>query len=523
MKSNNSKEIPGHIYKGQFCDRSPDIRPAGVIYAKPDDSVKKTLEWYTIEEHLEALKHDAGIYHETSECPPKPLKRNVRTRGLCTQISELLQPGDINTFEHLKTELKETAYASYWNKPLGRARDKVTDLPIGIDILKTTFGIKGTRDSIYDAIPRKTKEEIEEDSKVGHENYIKSHNGYWAEEQINRNYTGAFKKNNVFGKATHCDPNGKVTKKCLKWFNNQNLTVANIRQIEWERRNKPRIGKVLEPNNNASRVPPDYVFGVTSVADAYDVRSSINECSSFSLENEFKFCLKHINKVRTLLQKRFPKFNFRDLYDSMRYYDQKDKTGWLPKDIVYHVCNEYNVSFDRCKIENLLKYFKILQDDKYNIEKFVNILNKSVEFPYLSVMPAIPPEQQHYQTTTQASYRIDNTCDELNLPAAGIRTIRHEHVTPTIIEGGCKAYFEHLGAESTTRSAINPSIQTIYDVTHRDYLKYRPKEQIKNIFKSFLEMSDAHFDFLWAEAEKLDNGQVNVQMIRDLLKKYAKI
>lgn len=36
-------------------------------------------------------------------------------------------------------------------------------------------------------------------------------------------------------------------------------------------------------------------------------------------------------------------------------------------------------------------------------------------------------------------------------------------------------------------------------------------------------MSDAHFDFLWGEAEKLDNGQVNVQMIRDILKKYAKI
>lgn len=55
------------------------------------------------------------------------------------------------------------------------------------------------------------------------------------------------------------------------------------------------------------------------------------------------------------------------------------------------MCNEYNVLFDRCKIENLLKYFKILQDDKYNIEKFVNILNKSVEFPYLPVMPGIEP------------------------------------------------------------------------------------------------------------------------------------
>lgn len=57
------------------------------------------------------------------------------------QSREILRPSDKTRFQTLINDLKETSYASYWDKNLGKPKDPTAGLPAGMDILDVTFGI----------------------------------------------------------------------------------------------------------------------------------------------------------------------------------------------------------------------------------------------------------------------------------------------------------------------------------------------------------------------------------------------
>lgn len=52
----------------------------------------------------------------------------------------MLSPPKKRVFQHLREELGETAYKSYWTTELGKAPDQVPNLPVGMNPETTVFG-----------------------------------------------------------------------------------------------------------------------------------------------------------------------------------------------------------------------------------------------------------------------------------------------------------------------------------------------------------------------------------------------
>lgn len=52
----------------------------------------------------------------------------------------LLNPPVPTNYQFFLQDLKETPYASYWNKELGKVRDQVPGLPAGTCPIEVTFG-----------------------------------------------------------------------------------------------------------------------------------------------------------------------------------------------------------------------------------------------------------------------------------------------------------------------------------------------------------------------------------------------
>lgn len=55
---------------------------------------------------------------------------------------------DKTRFQTLINDLKETSYASYWNKNLGKSRDPTAGLPAGMDPIAVTFGKPSEKGSL---------------------------------------------------------------------------------------------------------------------------------------------------------------------------------------------------------------------------------------------------------------------------------------------------------------------------------------------------------------------------------------
>lgn len=59
-------------------------------------------------------------------------------------MKECLQAQQETPFQTLVSELRNTVMNSYWNKEVGKTRYQVPNLPVGMNPLETSFGIKTT-------------------------------------------------------------------------------------------------------------------------------------------------------------------------------------------------------------------------------------------------------------------------------------------------------------------------------------------------------------------------------------------
>ncbi|KAM6087609.1 LOW QUALITY PROTEIN: EF-hand domain-containing family member B [Chlamydotis macqueenii] len=100
-----------------------------------------------------------------------------------------------------------------------------------LDIINTTFGTEVIHDvSAGELInPSKTFEEVDKESREGHDLYIVSHNDYYVGEAINRKYDSPnFSKSFVYGIETPHFKYGQNVSKCLNWLCNLNVQVETV-------------------------------------------------------------------------------------------------------------------------------------------------------------------------------------------------------------------------------------------------------------------------------------------------------
>ncbi|XP_022904917.2 EF-hand domain-containing family member B [Onthophagus taurus] len=508
--------------KGRFKDRSPIICAAGKTW-ESNGSVKESFEEYTTEEHVDAIKHE--LKTPEKPCFPYVPRRatNYRNAGIFCESRDMFCTTITRRYETLIGDLRETTYRSLWDKTVGRVRDPTGYLPNCMDPLKTTFGRPSVKDcSAKDLVnPDKGFFEVLLDSQEGHELYRKSHNDYNLNEQINRGYIRpAYNPNKRYGMRTHADPKGTGAKCCVTWFIQDQIGVARDIQADVNEKFKSKLGKGLAPNHNIDRVPKGFRFGKRSERPLYSVPELLRdkEVVLSDFRRQLLKWLEKINKLRNNLQKQKGNINLDELRRRFLYFD-KEKTGWLPVDILYKICLCQHITFDQESVYNLLKYFGIMQEDNVDYNAFVKLIDVNVEFPRLRKIDDIPQRNIRFVSTYMGSgcdyLEIDNSVK----PPAGVATIRMDLDHPTVPPGQSKADLDNLGDETIAETVINPNIYTNYGLNHRDFFLPRQPEYLKDLFEKVgYQFPDDTFEKLWNYGVNLDRtGLVCIDTFDKLL------
>ncbi|KAI5636094.1 EF-hand domain-containing family member B [Phthorimaea operculella] len=484
---------------GKGVDRCKRICAAAVPTAQAGFDIKSSLQHYLLQDEVDALLSDAII---PPPPPPKklpplrhPMKPDQRHSGLSSELATLVTPPRITNFQALVNDLKNTSYKSYWKKPLGKVPDPVPMFPKGYDIENTTYGRKNPNEgSLYDLImPKIPLPDATPKSKQ-------------PGVQTDRNYCRpAFNPNVTYGYRTNIDKRGKYVKcdltdpKVLEGTSNYSAigTIQARRQELYQ----PSIGNVLAPNMNINSVPEGFSFGTVTETDPEYLPECLSSCEINPKLHLYRKCLSHLNNLRRVTSTRYLPSFFQKLYMLLKYED-KEKTGWIPNDILYNHCIAHLIRFDPSQIEPLLCLWEAFDGSKIKYETFCKILNFKKPLPELPKVPDIDPECLDYRTIYREMVKPGKPRDER--PMAAVPSGRYFDLDyPITPEGYCLADRACLPDEVDIKSCLYPSIFTVMHVSHRDMYARREPEVVRRVFEATgEEFTDEKFNKVWEEAKK---------------------
>ncbi|GLV38607.1 uncharacterized protein CBL_05606 [Carabus blaptoides fortunei] len=509
-------------YKKHVLERSPYICAAGKLFDYTEN-VAECLKYYSLEDKVNALKHEANICDKKSPFNYKqPTIKNSRNSGVCTNMRTILQQPVKTRFQALISDLKETTYQSYWDKLEGKAKDTIGKLPVNIDPYSTTFGKKVVSDITAKELvsPSKSYDQVFNESEQGHELYKKSHNDYYVSERVNRKYGKSFNPNRVFGETTAYDPRGIWAKCCLNLENKENVTVASKIQTDLQARKIPKLGESHAPNNNEECMCEGHVFGKVE-KNSFSISEALSADDSLACHKDMKMYLSHINSLRLDLKKRYNNnlFSFSNFVASLRYYD-KNKTGFIPLTTAYEVCTCYKIYFNKQIMESFFNVLEIVKENNIDYVRFVELLNWKVYFP--EIRRNCPLEKKYYYDTSyNAAINDYKVIDNSKMDPAGIPSTRNDVPVPMVPNTGCKADLDNLGMDTDAATIINPSIYTSYGLTFFDFFQPRSKDEIRFIFENVgYEFNQESFDVLWNKGCQHDKtGFVCVDTFNNLVQR----
>ncbi|XP_013187450.2 LOW QUALITY PROTEIN: uncharacterized protein LOC106132550, partial [Amyelois transitella] len=490
------KTCGGKGNMGMFYERSPNICAAGLPTQQPDERVQDSLQHYLLKDETDALISDAIIPSKKPRpLPPlrRPMPVDKRFAGMFGEVPELVNPPSKSKFQTLVDDFKSTAYSSYWKKPLGTLPDAVPMLPEGFDI-NTTFGMKTPfHGRLYDIVMPKEPypDKTPESKKPG--------------VQLDYKYCEPpFKPHVTYGHRCNVDNRGILVKCCLTddrvKIGTASRVIINTIQSNFQNTNQPRIGKQLAPYDNISCVPKGYSFGKLKPPD--NLPECLTTCDINPDRQIFLKCLKHLNTLRKCLSTRFLPTFYRGFYLNLKYFDH-DKSGWLPRQIVYDYCGTKLIRFDPSLIEPLLSMWQAFDGTKIKYKTFVHILNFKEPLPEMPKVTDVPQDCLDFRTTYSEMVKPDKEPD--NSPMAGIPSGRYFDldypVTPIKYSKADQACLPH---ESDMKSCLCPSVMTLLTVNHRHMYAKRDPEIVRRVFEASGEtFTDESFNAIWKEAEKL--------------------
>lgn len=482
--------------RGMFIERDPKVCAAGLPSQQPDDRVADAFQCYLLKDEVDALIGDAIVP------PPKPrplpplrypIPLDKRYAGPFGDVAALVNPPAKSKFQTLVNDLKSTPYKSFWKINLGEVPDPVPMFPEGYDISGTTYGKKNAPDiTLYDLVmPKYPLPDKTPASKA-------------PAKQIKRNYCQPpYDPDLTYGERSNVDKRG-VYVKCALTDNRvvQGTAgrgiVSNI-QADFQKSHTDIIGTSLTPNENIKNVPEGYTFGILhppgSVADCL-TSYKINPNRVF-----FNKCLGHLNCLRKILSTRYLPSFFSKLYLSLKYYD-KDKSGWLPKQIIYDLCASKLIRFDPSLIEPLLGMWQAFDGKRIEYKTFVRVINYREPSPEIPKIPDFDPECLDFRTTYSEMVKPGQKEDKSRM--AGLPSGRYFDMDyPVTPIGCCKAARTCLPHESDMRSCLNPSVLTLLNVSHRDMYTKREPELIRKILEATgEEFTDESFNEVWEKAKQ---------------------
>ncbi|CAH2266981.1 EF-hand domain-containing family member B [Pararge aegeria] len=499
-----------------FVERDPNVCAAGLPTAQPDHRVSDSLQHYLLNDEVDALISDAIIPPKKSKpFPPlrHPIHPDKRYDGLFGQVPEIIHPPVKTKFQTLIEDFKDTSYSSYWKKPLGRIGDIVPMLPEGFHTSETTFGKKTDfHGRLYDIVMPK-------ESLVDKTPQIKKP-GFQAERgYCNPPYTPEL----TFGHRTLVDKRGVYAKCCLTddrtLLGTSKRTMLNTVLSKFQGVKQSRIGTVLAPNDNISNLSEGHTFGKLKPPD------NLAECLTYYDINPsrdfLRKCLAHLNCLRKNLSKRFLPTFFRDFYLHLKY-DDTEKSGWLPKEVVYKQCSSRLIRFDSSLIEPLIDMWQAFDGSRIEYKTFVHVINYREPSPEIPKIPDFPLECLDFSTTYTDMVKPAQEVDKRKM--AGLPSGRYFDLDyPITPERCCKADRAYFSHESDMKACLSPSVFTLLHVNHRDMYAKREPHVVKRVFEATGEsLNDEKFNAVWKEAQSYHSqGWVCYETFKNALQIYS--
>ncbi|XP_076662856.1 EF-hand domain-containing family member B [Andrena cerasifolii] len=485
-----------------YCINTPNevVDKTGKKFRNDSSSLnttKECLREYSLEDQIDALKiiltHNEKYTQDFSS--HRDIIRNIKEK---IGMKECLQAQQETPFQTLISELRNTVMNSYWNKEVGKTRYQVPNLPVGMNPLETSFGIKTTsEETMADVLRTKAIESHISDEDVL-EMYKKSHNNYQPAEQISRNYKEPFNQNNYFGMLRGGNAGGTRVKRLLTWINTNPITIVNSILADFIERSHSPIGK---PKNLKSKyLYMDMTHGKPNGRkEMSEIESIFSDCvvnNDVILQQKY---LQYINSLRQMLKKRISYVSFIDVSEELSYLD-KEYAGFLPEDKVFSTLAKYQIYIKQELLKPLLDHLQMRKEGTVDYMALLKLLNWKYHFPTLPKVQKTPLECQHYSTSYNTTIGNMEKVDDSNIPIAGIT-------------------YDSLSDTTTAYSLIFPNIFTRHGLSSEDLSMLRSKEEIRSIFESSgVEFPDNTFDTIWENGLKKPGTEyLSVETFKNLL------
>ncbi|CAG6013818.1 unnamed protein product [Menidia menidia] len=449
------------------------------------------------------------------------LVHGISTKSSLTSGS-LLNPLQKTHVQQKLQELSESVYASRKKAPLGRSRDQ-RELPTWVND-RTTFGVKTLRelDACEIINPPKTSEELERETREGHDAYIRSHNAYFVGEQIDRKYDGGkYSKDSRFGIPTPHFTDGRNLGKTLQWIG-EPKKFSNPNSV-WRRSgNKEKlaqqIGEAVKMRENDLQLPPEHTFGMILPPEQFGAGEIIHSTEPGQYVRGPDKMRSLVNAVRHHL-KRVNFHNFPSLLKAFQHYDKKGK-GTIDKEDLRDACRQFQLDVSDAVLEELMDYCDTDKDGLINFMEFANFLNWKDMMPINSQDQSALTKEPSQHPPSQALIRPEDL--EPVAPGSSLKTLRtirkpkeasYHFVTSSSLIGsvgkGPNASISdtiNYGDLSTASDLLRPSVYA--------------RRGIKEIFgKVGVNISEETFEEAWKLASmKQPSGQVCVQVFREVLR-----
>ncbi|NXU43943.1 EFHB protein, partial [Drymodes brunneopygia] len=453
------------------------------------------------------------------------LTHGIKTTSKLT-VASLISPVAKSEFQDKMQDMKESIYSSKREAPLGKSHDQSSKLPVGLDIINTTFGIKIVKDLTAGELvnPPKTSEEVDKEARERRDLYVLSHEHYDVGESVNRKYNSHFDKSFVYGMETPHYEDGRNTAKTLNWVLDLNSKRAphlvSTQSDDFKEKFQPLIGKVFDPIAETMNVLPDHTFGMMIPPDEYDVHRLLHvrvPCEFLRGKDRERVIL---IAVRQSLKKANYE-NFDVLLEALRYFD-KNGDGIIHKDSLRKIFFQLNVNLDDELLDSLFDCCDLDKDGLINYRDFANFLNwkdktgvKEFEEKIIkkgkkldAYLPkdtkkddeALPEQEDlelkepgssekmlkpHTRSTDRVYTNYQTSSSQYNAvvggiptscyPLCGIPTIRSDIPVPRIRRLSDTANY---GDQGTGFAILFPSVFSQKGVYEQDLLKKRPKAEV---------------------------------------------
>lgn len=539
--------------EGKFVDYFPEVPTAGKVFENYG-SVPECIQAYNpdkldspaITKRYRATYNPAagemtvhyGKAGDKEEELAKRMTHGVKSNVNPATVKDAVNPDPRTLFAQNVKDKNESIYLSSKTKPLGQIPNQSPNLPEGTNIYESTYGkvMEKTEWAGELVNPPKSSKEVQKESKVGKELYVKSHASWDPGEQMNRKYDWSrWDPADRFGEPTPSNERGVHMKAAMYWQAQRRMDNGAIvdEKILDDHREKytDQLGQTRDPIKDTMNVAPDHTFGVIVKPDGYGVDDLLHGRVP-------KHYLRGKDRERALMAAvrsnlKNANFNrFDDIAAAFINYD-KEGTGKLGVDAMRKMCADYDIPIEDVVLENMFDYCDKDQSGFIDYAEFANFLNWQSNNQVSS-----NGQKEHYEGTGDTPRRIENQIDkalgnyktsasQVNAAVGkvppqedyrtyGVPSIRIDRPAPRYKSVSDRTNY---GDEADAWGLVTPSVFTNSGVYEEDLFKSRSPDEIKTIFASIGEQFEDEFFFeVWNHAASLHpKGEVNVECFRTAL------